>query len=189
MNCNYKVVLAGFLFALFFQGCAHPISRELRDGLDPDIKFETLIEDPNLFLGKRVLFGGVIVVTRNLKDGTEIEIVHKNLDSAGYPETGDYSGGRFLFFSKGFLEPEIYFPGRKLVGVGKLTGEKLGKVGDYPYRFPVIEAEELHLLDDVKYNPNYSPFYWDPWYYRSPYWDPWLRSPLYDGPYWPYFYR
>jgi outer membrane lipoprotein len=133
--------------------------------LDLDIKFEPLANDPILFIGKRVLFGGLIVATRNIKDGTELEIIQKNIEPYGNLETGDYSGGRFLFFRKGYLEPEIYASGRKIIGVGKVTGQKSGKVGDYLYNFPVIDVEELHLLDDSKHNTSYSvPFYFDHWY-------------------------
>ena len=162
---NYKIYLAESLILLLVVGCAHPVSKDTREGLDLDIKFGLLANNPKLFLGKRVLFGGVIVVTRNIKHGTELEIVQKNIEPYGNLEAGDYSGGRFLFFSKGYLEPEIYASGRKLIGVGKVTGQKLGKVGDYPYNFPVIEVEELHLLDDTKHNTSYSvPYSLDPWY-------------------------
>ena len=165
MGFNYKLYLANFLIIVFFVGCAHPVFEEIRKGIDADITFESLVEDPNPFLGKRVLFGGVIVVTRNVQDGTELEIVQKNIESHGNLEAGDYSGGRFLFFSKGYLEPEIYASERKIIGVGKVTGQKLGKVGDYSYNFPVIEVEELHLLDDTKHNTSYSvPYSLDPWY-------------------------
>ncbi|MZG30985.1 MAG: hypothetical protein F3741_09325 [Nitrospinae bacterium] len=177
VSFNYKLYFSEFLIAVFLAGCAHPVSQKIREGLDPGISFESLVEDPSSFIGKQALFGGVIVVTRNIKDGTELEIVHKNIDSYGNLEGGDYSGGRFLFFNKGYLEPEIYSAGRKLIGVGKVTGKKLGKVGDYPYNFPVIEVEELHLLDDTTINPSYS----------APYWSPWYR-PYFYGPYWPYRY-
>ena len=179
MSFNYKIYLANFLTVVFFLSCAHPVSQEIRKGLDPDIEFESLVNDPSPFLGKRVLFGGVIAVTRNTKNGTELEIVQKNLEAYGNLEAGDYSGGRFLFFNKGYLEPEIYASGRELIGVGKVTGQKLGKVGDYPYNFPVIEVEELHLLDHTKPSPYYSPpAYSDPSY-----------RPYFFGGYWPYFYR
>ena len=165
MGLNYKLYLANFLIIVFSVGCAHPLSQEIRKGIDTDITFESLVEDPKSFLGKRVLFGGVIVVTRNVQDGTELEIVQKNIEPYGNLEAGDYSGGRFLFFSKDYLEPEIYSSGRELIGVGKVTGHKLGKVGDYSYNFPIIEVEELHLLDDKKLNSSYSlPYSWDPWY-------------------------
>ena len=100
MSFNYKIYLAGSLILLFVVGCAHPVSQDIREGLDPDIKFEPLANDPKLFLGKRVLFGGVIVVTRNIKNGTELEIVQKNIEPYGSLEEGDYSGGRFLFLVK-----------------------------------------------------------------------------------------
>ena len=165
MGFNCKIYLPKFLIFVFFVGCAHPVSQGIRKSIDPDIKFESLVEDPNPFLGKLVLFGGVIVVTRNVQDGTELEIVQKNIEPYGNLEAGDYSGGRFLFFSKDYLEPEIYSSGRELIGVGKVTGHKLGKVGDYSYNFPIIEVEELHLLDDKKLNSSYSvPYSWEPWY-------------------------
>jgi outer membrane lipoprotein len=177
MGFNYKIYLAEFLIIVFFVGCAHPVSQEIRKGINLSIKFDSLVEDPNLFIGKHVLFGGVIVVTRNLKDGTELEIVQKNLDSYGNLEVGDYSGGRFLFFSKGYLEPEIFATGREVIGVGKVMGQKLGQVGDYSYNFPIIEVEELYLLDDKKLNSSNSvPHSWDPWY-----------RPYFLGRNWPYY--
>jgi outer membrane lipoprotein len=175
MGFNYKIYLAEFLIIFFFVGCAHPVSQEIRKGIDPDIKFETLVENPKLYLGKRVLFGGVIVVARNLEDGTELEIVQKNLESYGNLEAGDYSGGRFLFFSKDYLEPEIYASGRELIGVGKVAGKKSRNIGDYSYNFPIIEVEELYLLDDKKLNSSSSvPYSWGPWY-----------RPYFFGCYWP----
>ena len=177
MGFNYKIYLAEFLIIVVFVGCAHPVSHEIRKGIDPDIKFETLVENPNPFLGKRVLFGGVIVVARNLEHVTELKILQKNLESYGNLEAGDYSGGRFLFFSKGYLEPEIYASGRELIGVGKVAGQKSGKVGDYSYNFPIIEVEELHLLDDMKLNySNSAPYSWEPWY-----------RPYFLGRNWPYY--
>jgi outer membrane lipoprotein len=177
MGLNHKIYFAEFLIIVFFVGCAHPVSQKIRKGIDADIKFDSLIGDPNLFLGKRVLFGGVIVVTRNLEDGTELEIVQKNLESYGNLEAGDYSGGRFLFFSKSYLDPEIYSSGRELIGVGKVTGKKLGKIGDYSYSFPIIETEELHLLDDKKLNSSNS---------FPPSWERW-RRPYFLGRNWSYY--
>jgi hypothetical protein len=58
MSFNYKIYLAGFLNVFFFVGCVHPVSQDIREGLDPDIKFEALANDLKLFLGKRVLLGG-----------------------------------------------------------------------------------------------------------------------------------
>ena len=165
------------LFSLIgLLGCAHPVSEEMRKGLDPALTFERLLGTPEEFIGKRVMLGGAIVETRNLPEGTEIEIVQKEIDFTGYPEAGNETGGRFILFNKGFLEPEIYSKGRGITGVGKIRGTQIGKVGERPYEFLVIEAEELKLLDDIERNP----------YFYPPYWDPWYRPHSY-APYWPYY--
>ncbi|MZG54637.1 MAG: starvation-inducible protein [Nitrospinae bacterium] len=165
-----------FLLLIGMIGCAHPVSRELRQDIDETLTFDRLLETPEEYIGKRVMFGGAIVETRALPEGTEIEVVQKKIDFTGYPEAGDESGGRFIFFNKGFLEPEIYSKGRGVTGVGKLTGTRMGKVGERPYEFPVIEVEELKLLDDIERNP----------YFYPPYWDPWYRPHSY-APYWPFY--
>ena len=157
-------------------GCSHPVPHELRRGIDETLTFDRLLETPKGFMGKRVMFGGAIVETRALPEGTEIEVVQKKIGFTGYPESGDESGGRFIFFKKGFLEPEIYSKGRGVIGIGMFTGIRMGKVGERPYEFPVIEVEELKLLEDIERNP----------YFYPPYWDPWYRPHSY-APYWPFY--
>ncbi len=87
--------------------CAHPIAGGLREKVDSDLSFARLFQSPADHDGKRVLLGGIIVQTRNLPETSEIEVVQKELDSAGYPESGDATGGRFIFVAKGFLDAEI----------------------------------------------------------------------------------
>ena len=169
-----------YFILIFFIGlisCSHPVSQEMRKDIDETLTFNRLLETPEDFIGKRVMFGGAIVETRVFAEGTEIEVVQKNIDFTGYPEAGDESGGRFIFFKKGFLEPEIYSKGRGITGVGKLTGTRMGKVGERPYEFLVIELDEIKLHEDIERNP----------YFYPPYWDPWYRPHSY-APYWP-FYR
>ena len=172
--------MKSYFLLLFFIGsigCSHQLSQTMRKDVDETITFNRLLETPEDFIGKRVMYGGAIVETRVLPEGTEIEVVQKKIDFSGYPEAGDESGGRFIFFKKGFLEPEIYSKGRGVTGVGKLTGTRMGKVGERPYEFPVIELDEIKLHEDIERNP----------YFYPPYWDPWYRPHSY-APYWP-FYR
>ena len=164
------------LFLLALIGCSHPMSQELRKEIDETLTFDRLLEAPEEFIGKRVMFGGAIVETRVFPEGTEIEVVQKKIDFTGYPEAGDESGGRFIFFKKGFLEPEIYSKGRGITGVGKLTRTRMGKVGERPYEFLVIEVEEIKLLEDITRSPYFYPPYWDPWY-----------RPHFYAPYWPFY--
>ena len=175
MKISFQTIILSALMGLF--GCAHSISEDLRKDLDLTLTFERLLESPEEFIGKRVMFGGVIVETRALPQGTEVEVVQKEIDFRGYPEMGNKTGGRFIFINKGFLEPEIYSKGRGITGVGKIKGIQISKVGERPYEFPVIEAEELKLLDKVvERNP----------YFYTPYWDPWYRRGFY-APYWPHY--
>ena len=91
-------------FILFFFACliscSHPLSQKLRKDIDESITYNRLLESPEEFIGKRVMFGGAIVETRVLPEGTEIEVVQKKIDFTGYPEAGDESGGRFIFLKK-----------------------------------------------------------------------------------------
>jgi outer membrane lipoprotein len=175
MKISFQTIILSILMGLF--GCAHSISENLRKDLDPTLSFERLLKSPEEFIGKRVMFGGVIVQTRVLPQGTEVEVVQKEIDFSGYPEIGNKTGGRFIFFNKGFLEPEIYSKGKSITGVGKIKGSQISNVGERLYEFPVIEAEELKLFDKVVER--------NPYFYR-PYWDPWYRRGLYS-PYWPYY--
>ncbi|PIQ95594.1 MAG: hypothetical protein COV67_14005 [Nitrospinae bacterium CG11_big_fil_rev_8_21_14_0_20_56_8] len=172
---GYRFIAIGLLAALC--GCAHPLSEALRQKVDPQITFTQLIEEPDTYVGKRVLLGGVIVETRNLPDGTEIEVIETRTDGFGYPRDADESEGRFLFYQKGYLESEIYAKGRGIVGVGIVKLAKSGKVGEREYRFPVVEIEQIHLWDSPDRSPYFYPPYWDPFYYH----------PFYS-PRWPYYW-
>ena len=54
-----------------------------------------------------------------------------------------------------FLDPEIFAKGRYITGAGKLVGDRAGRVDGRDYRFPVIEAQQLHLWEERTYDPNY----------------------------------
>ena len=95
--------MKSYFILLFFIGsigCSHQFSQTMRKDVDETITFNRLIETPEDFIGKRVLYGGAIVETRVLPEGTEIEVVQKKIDFSGYPEAGDESGGRFIFLKK-----------------------------------------------------------------------------------------
>lgn len=142
-------------------GCVSAISDRLRSELDPSISFPQLLKSPDAYIGKKVMLGGVIVRTNNYEEGSEIEVIQKELDHTDYPEYGDYSGGRFIFIYKGFLEPEIYAEERKVTGAGRIVGVREGRVGEKVYQFPLIEVEELKLWEnaDNYYYPYYYPYY------------------------------
>ena len=149
------------VFLLSLTGCAHPISKGFRNQVDPDLSINQILQSPDNYVGKKVVLGGTIVETRNLKDVTEIEVVEKELDDLGYPSSSDLSRGRFLFRKQGYLETEIFAKGRPVTGAGTVVGTKSGKIGEVEYEFPVIEIEEIKLWDapDYRYPPyGYGPY-------------------------------
>ena len=101
--------------------------------------------DINQFKGKAVLWGGSILSGKNLKDSTRLEVLAYPLDSDGWPERDQKPIGRFILSQKGYLETADYAKGRVITVVGTVSGTELGKVGDSPYTFPVIQVRQLHL--------------------------------------------
>ena len=141
------------------------------------------MQSPDTYIGKTVIFGGTVVTTRNYEEGSEIEVIQRDLDYSDYPMNDDQSSGRFIFLYNGYLESEIYAEGRRVTGAGKVKGMREGKVGEQTYLFPVIEVEELKLWEESRH---YDPYYDYP-YYRGGY--PYGRHPFfynhnYGYPYW-----
>lgn len=92
-----------------------------------------------------VHWGGEIVVVTNLRDRTLVEVLARPLADNGRPLAERNAQGRFLVEQAGFLEPREYAPGRLLEVHGRLEGFANGRVGDAPYRFPIVLAERLNL--------------------------------------------
>ncbi len=136
----------------------------MRQQVDLSVSPVDIFRAPEAHVGNKVILGGVIVAVHNSKEGSEIEVIQKDLDSTGYPRNADRSLGRFLFRKSGFLEPQIYKKGRKITGAGAVLGVQAGKVGEADYNFPVIDGEELRLLKTYEYYPDPYPYYWGPHY-------------------------
>jgi len=95
--------------------------------------------------GARVIWGGVIIATRNQSGYTEMEILSYPLDSAQRPDTRSSEQGRFIARYPGYLEGVDYAPGRQITINGKVEKVLEGKVGDAPYTFPVIQTDNVYL--------------------------------------------
>lgn len=92
-------------------------------------------------------WGGQIVAVKNLRDRTLVEVLAYPLAENGRPLTDQPAQGRFLIERGGFLEPREYTTQRLIEARGQLVGFADGKVGDAPYRFPILVADELRLWD------------------------------------------
>lgn len=92
-----------------------------------------------------VLWGGMVIASRNLPDTTEIEVLAYPLDGQQRPQTSRDAQGRILIVHRGYLETADYAAGRLVTALGRFTGTREGRVGEAEYVFPVLEADELYL--------------------------------------------
>ena len=173
MNRKVLVILsfAGFMFS-----CA-PLSKEVMRQVDETLTYQTVHSAPEQYVGKTVLWGGVIIETTNKKGETVVEVRHTELGIEKRPKNLDHSVGRFIVRYAGFLDPAIYQEGREIIAVGVVMGQETLPLGDTQYSYPVIQARETYLWEKrkpVRYYPWHwdYPYWWDP--YGYPYW--WDRS-------------
>ena len=95
--------------------------------------------------GRKVAWGGMIIHGRNQKDVTEIEVLGYPLDDTGRPDPNAAPQHRFLVVRDGYLETADYRTGRYISVVGTVEGVRQGTVGEAPYTYPVVRAQQLHL--------------------------------------------
>ncbi|MCJ7546934.1 MAG: Slp family lipoprotein [Deltaproteobacteria bacterium] len=148
MNISRNNVLPWFLTMaamLLLVGCAHVISKQVLTEVDRNATFAQVVNAPDAYVGKTVLFGGDIIETKNLPDKTVIAVLQRPLSRRGQPAGGDVSEGRFIIQTPGFLDPAIYSPGRQVTVAGKVLGKEVYPMGEIKYAYPLIEKRELFL--------------------------------------------
>ena len=140
-----RITLAAAIAVSVVAGCAPPFPKDLLDKTEKNVSFAALQKEPERFSGKLLMLGGTIVDTKNLKTGTQIEVLQKPLDGEGQPAVTDETGGRFLVVTSQFLDGAIYHRGRSITIIGEVAGSKLQPLGEFEYRYPVLTAKDLHL--------------------------------------------
>lgn len=125
--------------------CAPVFPKEVTDRIDRHVFFKELKSDPDRFKGIWVMLGGVIVSSKNMQEGTLIEVLQKPLDSDGRPLETDQTEGRFLVESDQFLDSAVYHRERLITIVGEVAGKKAMPIDEIMYQFPLISAKALHL--------------------------------------------
>lgn len=160
---------AGLLLAMLLGGCVTAFPDDAVRGVDPSITVGVLRAAPDAHVGKRAILGGEILATHPRVGETEIEVLSRHLRNDDSPERSDRSDGRFLVRTAEFLDPAVYSTGRRLTVLGTVVGEEERKIGDLPYRYPVVRSEQIRLWPrDVIMAPLYPPpgIYGPTW----PYW-------------------
>lgn len=133
------------LAVILSAGCAPPFSKTLLDKVEKNLSFSELNKAPESHAGKMMMVGGTIVDMKNLKEGSQMEVLQKPLDSEGQPALTDETGGRFLVVTQTYLDAAVFHRGRSVTIIGEIAGSKVQPLGEIEYRYPVLTAKELHL--------------------------------------------
>ena len=165
-------MLGAFPLALvvLLGGCvASALPDDALRSVNREVTVSELRRDPGAHVGERVLVGGEILATRPGPGETEIELLSRPLAGDDRPARSDLSEGRVLVRTKEFLDPAVYAPERRVTMVGTVVGGEERKLGELPYRYPVISVEYLQLWPREPPPPVFYPVY--PWgwpYYYYP---------------------
>jgi outer membrane lipoprotein len=142
MKKNFWLIM-GLIVALF--ACAPAFSRHSLDQVETNISFQALLQDPESYRDRIVMYGGEIIQTRAEANETWVEVLQKPLDGDNRPQETDVSYGRFFIQFQGFQDPAIYAPGRKITVIGEVQGKRTEKIKDLDYSYPVLLSRESHL--------------------------------------------
>ncbi len=201
MNERQYFIGATLLMAIALTACAESahqtglgqlgqhIPEDLRRLVDESITYQDVKASPGSYSGKTVMFGGVVIRAKRLRDRTEVEMLQLPLGTDGIPvEDRSQSQGRFILMEESFLDPATLEAGTPLTAIGTVEGEITRPLseGEDTYTYPVIRIRQLLNWPTLpqantvggwayQYNPYafYGPSYWGPSYYGYPYWSPW----------------
>lgn len=140
-----------FVSALLLSSCATTPPLNLQD-VDTAITPGNATAQIETLRGKKVLWGGIIVSSRNLQNTTQFEILAYPLDSNRRPLNEREPLGRFIADHNGYLETVDYAPGRELTMTGTLAAVKEGKIDESAYHYPAINVEQLRLWPKSRAN-------------------------------------
>jgi len=132
---------------LFIVSCAPIVSKEVRARAS-DAPFREAVRNPDRYRGMTFIWGGAIVQTKQADSASLMEVVQNPLTGRGAVADRDVSYGRFLVRSQKLLDPLIYRAGRLVTVAGELVDTRRGKIGEGEYLYPVLSADEIHLLGE-----------------------------------------
>jgi outer membrane lipoprotein len=158
-----KTISVLFGALLFLHSCTYAISPAVADKAAKNIPFEKLQAEPEAFTGMQFILGGTIALTTNTKQGTVIEVDQKQLDYWGKPERTKRTGGRFLVFHPGFLDPLVFASGRDITVAGAVLEPNSPVRGDQRSDLVMVLSLEYRLWEQERPSWN-RPQWFDPLY-------------------------
>lgn len=160
----YKIIFLGLLSVI---GCAPVISKQIREQVRPDITFKDVLQDPDRYKDQVVIFSGIIIDSKNTKEGTLLTVLQRPADHLGKPKDTDETGGRFLALDSRFQDVSVFTAGRAVTVGGIVLGKRTLPLGEIQYTYPLIYVKEIYLWPEEKYTPYPYPY---PYYYPYGYW-------------------
>lgn len=118
--------------------------------------------------GNMVRWGGRIVQVEPQPNRTCFEMISTRLSDYGRPYWAtDDVGGRFIACRTGFYDPALFEKNREVTFTGRISGYQSRRIGEYDYKFPMLEAEVIYLWPirervDVVTRP--APWPWWGWW-------------------------
>ena len=132
------------LVILTISACSTTPKLELND-VDKTLTPLTVLAEFPTYKSSKVIWGGIIVNSQNLKKGSLLEVLVYPLASNYEPDTQKMPLGRILAEHAEYLETVNYATGRIITVVGPITELRKGVIGEAEYEYPVIKAKQLHL--------------------------------------------
>lgn len=158
---------------LVLSSCASQVPQSIRQAPAQQLSVAAAQASATPIVGAPVRWGGELVAVTNLAQGTELEILGRGLRRGGKPNPDSAAEGRFIVTWEAFLDPADYRPGQPITISGTLTGTRLGRVGEFTYRYPVVAGKALYRWQAIEpaavRTPYYGWPYYDPWWFYRPY--------------------
>jgi outer membrane lipoprotein len=154
---------------------------DIRQRIDSTIHFSDVEAAPSAYVGRTVMFSGIVLKAKRAKNRTEIEILQLPAAPGTLPsEDRTRSEGRFLAVEDKFLDPATIESGTPVTIVGNITGAVTRSLDDSEYTYPVIEITRL-----IDWNTTMPSSDWRGGYsYPSPYYRGYYGAYGAYGPYW-----
>lgn len=178
MSCRFFTI-----FLILLTGCS-VISKNIRREVDRAITLPMVQANPDAFKNKKVIWGGIVLSSKNLAEKTVIEVLQTPLDRSDRVTDKEQSLGRFLVESSVYLDTFLYKTGKEITVAGVIKGVVIQKIGERDYIYPVIEPIQMRVFEPYK-EPSYDPFplwpYWpyNPYHPFPRYYDPYYYPPRY----------
>lgn len=159
-----RIFIYPFLLLLsFVLGCAPIASTELKAGADTSLTFEEVQQNPAIYKGKIVLWGGEILQALPRENGTLIEVLNRPLNWRGKPQKTVEFHGKFLVLISEALDPSVYKRGNRITISGEIqdeiSGGKIKGLTDSTYQYTVILSKEMRVWKYRSYSYSYVPDY------------------------------